>query len=329
MRMKNGEPSALVYNIQKYTIHDGPGIRTEVFFKGCPLSCLWCSNPEGMGAGPEIGVYPARCMSCEKCGWCLRACPRREAPPISFDENGILARVAQDDYCTDCLKCADVCPGRAIMVWGRDMTVAELMAVIEEDRSFYERSGGGVTLNGGEIIMQWEFCALLMEACRDAGIGTCAETAFCGAPEHARAICEPADLIITDIKMMDAEKHRRYVGADNGLILANIKMAAGMGKPLVIRTPVVPGINDADEEILAIGRFIKEELGGAVVQYQLLPYRKMGTEKYATLLREYPMEDYEVAEREVWEPRLLHLRDMLRDAYGIPVEAGSSGKLPV
>ncbi|MDR2609972.1 MAG: glycyl-radical enzyme activating protein [Clostridiales Family XIII bacterium] len=327
MRRKNGEPSGLVYNIQKYTIHDGPGIRTEIFFKGCPLSCLWCSNPEGMAAEPEIGVYPGRCMSREKCGWCLKACPRRDASPILFDGNGILLRVMQDEYCDGCLKCAEVCPGRAIMVWGRDMTVPELMAVIEEDRSFYERSGGGVTLNGGEILMQWEFCALLLKACKDAGIGTCAETALCGAPGHARAVCEYADLIITDIKMMDGEKHKKYIGADNARILENMKMVASLGKPLVIRTPVVPGINDSDEEILAIARYIKEELGSAVIQYQLLPYRKMGTEKYATLSRPYLMDGYETPDREVWEPRLLYLKELVQDTCDIPVEAGSSNKL--
>jgi pyruvate formate lyase activating enzyme len=327
--MKSGEPSGLVYNIQKYTIHDGPGIRTEIFFKGCPLSCLWCSNPEGMRPEPEIGVYPVRCMSLEKCGWCRKACPRQEASPIAFDGDGVLTRVAQDDYCGGCLKCAEVCPGRAIMVWGRDMTIPELMAIIEEDRSFYERGGGGVTLNGGEILTQWEFCALLLKACKGAGIGTCAESAFAGRPEHARAVCEHADLVIADIKMMDAEKHRKYIGADNKLILDNIKMVASMGKPLVIRTPVVPGINDSDDEILAVGRFIKEELGSAVIQYQLLPYRKMGTEKYATLARDYPMEDYEAPDREVWESRLLHLKALLRDAYNIPAEAGSSNKLDI
>jgi pyruvate formate lyase activating enzyme len=327
MRMKNGEPSGLVYNIQKYTIHDGPGIRTEIFFKGCPLSCPWCSNPEGMSAKPEIGVYPAKCMSSAKCGWCLKACPRRDASPIVFDENGILMRVAQDEYCTECQKCVDVCPGRAIMIWGRDMTIPELMDVIEEDRSFYERSGGGVTLNGGEILMQWEFCSLLLKSCKDAGIGTCVETAFFGNPEYARAVCEYADLAITDIKMMDAGKHKEYMGADNRLILSNIKMIASTGKPLVIRTPVISGINDSDEEILAIGRYIKEELGSSVIQYQLLPYRKMGVEKYATLSREYPMEDYEAPEREVWEARLLHLKELVSDTYNIPVEAGSSSKL--
>jgi pyruvate formate lyase activating enzyme len=329
MQYNDGEARGLVYNIQKYTIHDGPGIRTEIFFKGCPLSCPWCSNPEGMIREPEIGVYPSKCMSKDKCGWCVKACPKGADTPISFDADGILAKVAQDDFCGGCLKCADVCPGRAIMVWGSYMTVPELMSVIEEDRGFYERSGGGVTLNGGEVMLQWEFCSLLLKACKDVGIGTCVETTLFGSAEHAESLCEYADIVIADIKAMDSDKHKSLVGAGNEVILSNLRLMAALGKPLVIRTPVIPGINDGDNEILAIARFIKEELGDVIVQYQLLPYRKMGTEKYATLLRPYPMEDYDAPEREVWESRLIHLKELVREKYEIPVEAGSANKLMV
>ena len=146
---------AYITDIQRYTIHDGPGIRTEIFFKGCTLRCKWCSNPETIKPGQQLGVYPKKCISPEKCGLCLEACTLGEQTPVHF-ENGVLQPIAMLSQCTDCLACADACPAEAIAVWGREMTLDELMRVILADRSFYEQSGGGVTLNGGEVMVQWQ-----------------------------------------------------------------------------------------------------------------------------------------------------------------------------
>ena len=323
----NGEPTGLIYNIQKYTIHDGPGIRTTLFFKGCPMSCAWCSNPEGMNPEPEIGVYPSKCITRDKCSRCVKACPRNDEHFIVFDKNGCLERVRQDDYCASCLKCADACPGRAVMVWGSYMTVPECMKIIEEDRDFYRRSGGGVTLNGGEVMLQWEFASLLLEACHKAEINTCVESALLVDRSGLDAVLKHTDLLITDIKDMDGTRHKKYTGIDNKTILKNIKYVIEKGVRTVIRTPVVPGVNDDERSMVAIGRFIKEELGGDIVQYQLLPFRKMGTEKYATLRRRYPMENFKTSERAVWESKLTRLAALIKEKYELPVVAGSSQKL--
>ena len=177
------------------------------------------------------------------------------------------------------------------------------------------------------MLLQWEFAAELLRACKAAGIHTCVESALHVPTAHLDAVLPYTDLFISDIKHIDSEAHKRLTGAGNGLILENICHVAASGVPMVIRTPVVPGYNDDEANILGIGAFIKEQLGSAVIQYQLLPYRKMGTEKYATLCEPYPMGDYVPPERSEWEPKLLHLRDLLVEAYGIPAVAGSGEKL--
>ena len=312
---------ALITNIQRYTIHDGPGIRTEVFFKGCPLRCPWCSNPEGLEVGPELGFYPDKCLGEAACAWCRKACPDPPPPGVH-----VSARFGTD-RCRSCLQCADACPAGAIRLWGQKYTLPELMAAIRADRSFYDKSGGGVTLSGGEVLLQWEFAAALLRACRDEGIHTCVESALHVPWEHAKAVFEYADMIITDVKHMDSAAHRRITGAGNERILENIRRTAALGKPLVVRTPVVPGFNGDEENIRATGAFLRDELGGRILQYQLLPYRKMGTEKYASLRRPYPMADYKVPERSEWEPALLRYAALLREEYGLPAAAGSGAKL--
>jgi pyruvate formate lyase activating enzyme len=321
-----GQPCALISNIQKYTIHDGPGIRTALFFTGCTMRCLWCSNPETIAHRPQLGIYPDKCLSLEKCDLCLRECPEGKEGPIRF-ENGVIKRIHMSDFCESCLHCAQACPSGAIKIWGQLMTLDEMLKIIREDMSYYRRTGGGVTLNGGEVLLQWEIAEMLLKACKRNSINTCVETALNCPTEHMEAVYRHTDLVITDIKHMDTIKHREYTGAGNELILKNIIKTIELGKKTVIRTPIVPGYNDNEENILAIGHFIRDELKNRIVQYQLLPYRKLGTEKYASLGIPYPMGDYVPPERNVWEKRLLELSDMLRSRFGIPAVAGSSGKL--
>ncbi len=313
--------TGLVSNIQKYTIHDGPGIRTEIFFKGCNYNCPWCSNPEAISPEKELGVYPSKCVGC---GMCVKGCPLG-GKPLVFS-NGIISMIKAEAACEKCLKCADACPGRAIKVWGEEYTVDALMEIIEKDRAFYERSGGGVTLSGGEVMLQWEFAAALLKACKDAGIHTCVESALKVPEERLLRVLEFTDMVISDIKHTDQKKHKEMIGSTNELTLSNIKKISEMGIPFIIRTPIIPGFNDDLSDIGAIGEFI-EALPNKPIQYQLLPYRKMGTEKLESLGRPYPLgEDFKVPEREEWEPKLLRLEEAMNGRFSFKTTAGYNQK---
>jgi pyruvate formate lyase activating enzyme len=286
------------------------------------MRCLWCSNPEAISPGQQLGVYPEKCQGLEKCGLCMRVCPGRDL--IEHDGSGPVARVNMGELCKDCLRCAEVCPGRAIRLWGEKMTVPQLMKIIEEDRSLYDRTGGGVTLSGGEVLVQWEFAQMLCGACASAGINVCVESALNCPEEHMRAVLSTADLVITDIKHMDPDVHRSLTGSGNERILSNIKCLHAMGKKPVIRTPVVVGYNADEGNIRSTSRFIAEELHGEILAWQLLPFKKLGTKKYASLGLEYPMSDYTPPERTEWEPMIMRYVDMIRNEYGLPAFAGSS-----
>ena len=224
------------------------------------------------------------------------------------------------------MECATACPASAIIQWGKDYTVDELMKVIVADRSLYQKSGGGVTLSGGEVMLQWEFACELLAACKKSYIGTCVESALHCKQEVMEAVYEHTDIVITDIKSMDDQVHKLHTGVGNKLILENIERTAELGKKLVIRIPVVPDFNDDEENIKASGAFIRDVLKNRVIQVQLLPYRKLGTEKYDSLNRLYPLgSDYTPPDRAVWEANILRLTDLLTD-MGIPAVAGSNVK---
>ena len=315
-----------ITDIQEYTIHDGPGIRTEIFFKGCTMHCPWCSNPETIDPMPQLGVYPDKCIGQDVCGGCRDVCPLAESP-LRFDpEKGTLLPVRMDSSCFDCLRCVDACPADALIVWGEKWTVDGLMKRILRNRRFFEQSGGGVTLNGGEVLVQWRFAQALIAACKREHINVCVETALNVPEDHAIPTLMDADYIITDIKHMDPEIHRQLTGRSNEQVLHNIRELVRLGKRLVIRTPVVPGYNDSDENIRATAAFIRDKLGNRIIQYQLLPYRKLGTEKGAALGIPYGMGDYKPVPREIWEPRQLQLVEMVSREYGVPAAAGSGKK---
>lgn len=322
---KEGEQYGLVTNIQRYTIHDGPGIRTEIFFKGCPLRCLWCSNPEGLSPYPRIGVYPSKCIGNSKCSLCMKSCPEVENSPIKTCDDHLL-KVDEAAGCADCFKCADECPANAIMVWGKRYTIPELINIILKDRNFYLKTGGGVTLSGGEVMLQWEFATLLLKECKANSINTCVESSLHCAKDYMEQVYEYTDLVIADIKHMDTDKHREYTGVGNELILSNIKRTVELKKSVVLRIPVIPDHNNSEENIRATAEFVKNELQNNIIQLQLLPYRKMGTEKYASLCIPYPMDNFIPPERAVWENNLLHLTEILKE-YGIPAVAGSTSRM--
>ena len=313
-----------VFNIQRFTIHDGPGIRTEIFLKGCPLHCKWCSNPESLKAYPQVGVYASRCIGIEVCGQCLSSCPLGNEQIFSIQEGKISG--INRDICIDCLKCTDVCPANALMVWGKTYSVDDIIDVVMSDIEFYENSGGGVTLSGGDPLIQWKFTRAILKECKRRGIHTCMETELAIHPGILAKVAPYADLIITDIKHMDPGKHKEYTGVDNVRILENILSLAKKGKHLIIRIPVVPGHNDSRENIEATARFIRDKLDNQVTQVQLLPYRQLGVEKYESLGLCYGMDGFQTTERKVWEENILSLVEVMK-SYGVPAVAGSSSKI--
>ena len=316
-------PRGVIFNVQHFTVHDGPGIRTELFMKGCSLHCRWCSNPEGIRSVREVGIYPDKCIGLDKCGACTRTC-----------KNGVAFLAWEDrvvsidrDKCRGCMQCTEACPGGALKAWGKLYTVEQALELVMKDEKFYRQSGGGVTVSGGEALLQAEFVEALFAGCRAQGISTCLESALNVPRASVERLLPVTDWWISDIKHMDSEAHRAGTGAGNERILDNLRFLAQQQVRLILRIPVIEGFNATEENMRATGAFISEALGGRIVQLQLLPYRKLGVEKYASLNQTYPMgEDFDAPPREQWEEKLLHFRDLLR-GYGLPAEAGTGGKL--
>ena len=279
---RDREPKGLVFNIQKFSLHDGPGIRTIVFLKGCPLACIWCSNPEGQSAAPELTLSADRCMGFEDCDRCIAVCLENA---IGRDEDGELH--VDRDSCDGCGDCAFVCPPKALEVTGDWVGVDEVIRIVEEDDAFYTRSGGGLTLSGGEPLAQGAFVRALLTAARSRGIDTAIETSGLCNWKTLRDVAPLTDRIFFDLKCIDPQKHQRVTGVSNRKILENFRRLRTEfpENDVVVRTPVIPGVNDSEAEILAIAEFV-EEAGGASA-YELLPYHGLGEPKYAKLGKRY------------------------------------------
>jgi pyruvate formate lyase activating enzyme len=264
--------SGLVFDIKRYAIHDGPGIRTTVFFKGCPLRCQWCHNPESWKDNPEPALRRNRCL---RCGRCVEICPQ---DAISLTED---LPLTDPEKCTLCGECIETCPGDAREIIGRRMTVAEVMTEIEKDIIFYDQSAGGATFSGGEPLMQAEFLLALLNQCRKKQVHAAVDTSCWAQPDLVDAVAEKTDLFLCDIKHTDSDAHRRLTGVENTLILANIKRLSQAGKRIIIRIPIIPGFNDAPENIEATGKFAASLPG--VLRIDILPYNRGGNEKAARL----------------------------------------------
>ncbi len=266
------EIKGLVFDIKKYAIHDGPGIRTTVFFKGCPLQCQWCHNPESWSSCAEHGLRKGRCIGC---GQCVEACPQQA---ISLVEN---RPVTDMNKCNLCGQCVEACIAGAREIIGQEMTVSEVMAEVEQDIIFYDQSGGGVTFSGGEPLMQPEFLLALLNQCQTQQIHTAVDTSCYAEPEIVEMVSKRADLFLCDLKHMDNEIHERFTGVGNTLILDNIRRLSEAGKEIVIRIPVIPGFNDEKANIEATGKFTA--LLPGVSRIDILPFNLGGNEKSARL----------------------------------------------
>lgn len=284
----------IIFNIQRFTIHDGPGIRTELFFKGCPLRCDWCSNPESWVLSIQPGVYKTKCISRKKCGICEEACP--DSSMLTFTR-GKLSEINRSK-CINCLACSAECPADAIKQWGESMTVEACMEIIRKDIGYYERSDGGVTVSGGEPLMQSDFVAELFKTCKEEGIHTCCESCLHLDWKAIEKVLSYTDLFISDIKHMDSEIHKRYTGVGNERILNNLKkLTQETEKELILRIPVIPNVNDNMNNMEATADFILGELGGRVRTLQLLSFMRLGEEKYQSLGIPYKMEGIKVNRR--------------------------------
>lgn len=271
-----------VFNIQKYSVHDGPGIRTIVFLKGCPLRCKWCSNPESQESHPQVAYNNGRCIGCHRC---MKAC---QYGAISVNEDGSLSLDRSKCEVCPTLDCAHACPAKGMIIYGEKMTVDEILKQVEKDSIFYARSGGGMTLSGGEPLMHADIAIPLLREARLRRIKTAIETCGCVPWETLKEAAQYLNYVLFDVKQMDSAKHREGTGVGNELILSNLKklITEFPNLHVQVRTPVIPGFNDNDEFAKALGEYIK---GYENVGYEALPYHRLGTQKYDFLSRDYPM----------------------------------------
>ncbi|MDY6972980.1 MAG: glycyl-radical enzyme activating protein [Thermodesulfobacteriota bacterium] len=272
----------LIYNIQGYSIHDGPGIRTTVFMKGCPLKCKWCSNPESTNAFPEILHIQGKCVKCYRCA---ETCTYGA---ISIPRKGEFIRINRA-VCSECQEhlCAKGCFQGALEIAGRYITQDELLQEVLKDSLFYRNSGGGVTLSGGEALYQHEFAFQFLKKCGEKGIHTVLDTSGQAPWEIIRDILNYTDIVFFDVKHMDPAVHKRLTGVSNEQILKNLEATALLAiVPIIIRIPVIPGHNDSKKNMEDTARFIRK-LG--IKEVNLLPYHRLGMSKYKGLGRKYPL----------------------------------------
>ena len=283
--------TAFITNIQGYSIHDGPGIRTVVFFKGCPLACKWCANPECISGKPQTGFIE---MLCKGCGKCVEICPN-DAVNTEEGKHRI-------DYslCDECGKCSDNCSYGALVQYGSKMTVNEVWDEVRRDKIFYDTSGGGVTVSGGEPLLHPVFVRELFELCHGEQIDTCVET--CGSVDSGafQEVMPVTDHFLFDLKHMDIKIHKNYTGQSNDRILKNAALVVEHGANVVFRNPLIPGVNDSISNIAATSEFLKS-LGKKAMRLELMPFHRMGRDKYRALDMEYALGDLEIMDNETLE----------------------------
>ncbi len=294
-----GSPASAVtgtiLHLQRLSTEDGPGIRTTVFFKGCPLHCQWCHNPESISTRKQVQWLGTRCIGCDSC---IEAC---EEHGLTRSADGIVRDRA---LCVVCGRCVEACPAGAMELLGRDVTVAELVVELIKDRAYFEKSGGGVTLSGGEPTLQPAFCAALIDVLHENSVPVALDTCGLSAPAVFRPLVEKADLILFDLKLLDSTEHTRWTGVDNALILSNLALvrevvaASGGSKRLWIRTPLIPGATDSQGNLSTIGAYLAASLNGQVERWELCAFNNLCRDKYERLGLEWQFAGAELYKQE-------------------------------
>lgn len=300
--------SAIITNIQKFSVHDGPGIRSIIFFKGCPLACEWCANPENINPLPELLIYRHKCICCHMC---IKACPQNALSIGDDDSRIILSR----DRCVNCGECANICSSQALVMAGEKYMFDEVKKKVDKDFPFYKNSGGGITFSGGEPLLHPEFIIDIASQYVEQGLNCAVET--CGAvPLTNIKTVEPwIDIFLFDLKFVDNKKHKRYCGGSNEMILENLTYVSE-NKSVIVRMPIIPGINDSEEDLQLAGELF-ESLSPHINKVHCLPYHNLGVSKYDALGIEYKLNNVETPDDD-------YLKNVKRklEKYGVDIQIG-------
>lgn len=291
-----------VCDIQRFSLHDGPGIRTTVFLKGCPLKCVWCHNPESQSLLLEIAEFNDKCIGC---GRCIEVCPEEAITKTRWSINR--------EICTRCGKCAEMCPSGARKIIGEKMTVEDVLEEVKKDKVFYKNSGGGITLSGGEPLIQPLFSRELLRICKEENIHTAIETSGYANWSNFKKILPFVDITFFDIKHLDPLKHKEVTGKSNEIILENLKKIIKEEVEIVIRIPLIPGYNDAEEHIISVAKFLRGLK--YIKKIELFPYHKLGETKYNRIGREYGLNISSPSKKQINK-----IKELL-ESYGFQVKS--------